>query len=71
MTVKVIKEFLIMVMNKELEEEYVTTDDKEYIKMCILAKQWLLGKGKGIDEFLNAYIIKEDIEKYYNYKSEG
>lgn len=64
MTVKEIKEFLIMVMDKKMEEEYVTTDHKEYIRDCIQAKQWLLGKGKGIDEFLNLYRIKDDIDKY-------
>ena len=64
MTVKEIKEFLIIVMDKEIAEEYVTTDKKEYIKDCIEAKKWLLGKGKGIDEFINAYIIKEDIDTY-------
>ena len=64
MTVREIKEFLIMVMNKEIQEEYVTTDKKEYIKDCIEAKKWLLGKGKGMDDFINTYIIKEDIDTY-------
>lgn len=64
MTTHEIKEFLIMVMNKELEEEYCTTDHKDYISMCIEAKKWLLGKGKGIESLTNALIIQDDIDKY-------
>lgn len=39
MTVKEIKEFLIMIMDKEMEEEYVTTDNKDFIASCIEAKK--------------------------------
>lgn len=64
MTVKEIKEFLIMIMDKEMEEEYVTTDNKDFIASCIEAKKWLLGKGTGMDALVNIFNIKEDIDKY-------
>lgn len=63
MKVKEIKEFLIMIMNKELEEEYYTTDNKEWIASCIEAKKWLLD-GKGVMAIVRNAIISEDIEKY-------
>lgn len=63
MSVKEIKEFLIMVMNKEMEEEYYTCDDKEWIKSCIEAKEWLMDK-KGIMALVTSEIIKENIEKW-------
>lgn len=69
MNVQEIKDFLIQLLNRELESEYdyrITSDkDTTYIKQCIKVKQWLLGKGKtGIDNFINNTIIKENIEKY-------
>lgn len=63
MTIKEIKEFLIMVMNKEMEEEYRTCDDKDYIASCIQAKKWLLDS-KGIMAIVRNEIIREDIETY-------
>ena len=69
MSVQEIKDFLIQLLNRELKEEYdyrITSDkDTTYIKQCIKAKQWLLGKGKtGIDSLINNMIIEDDIEKY-------
>jgi hypothetical protein len=63
MTIKEIKDFLIMILDKEMEEELDTTNDKEWIKSCIEAKKWLLDK-KGIMALVSSEIIKEDIEKY-------
>ena len=63
MKVKEIKDFLIMLLNKEMEEEYYTCDDKQWIKDCIQAKRWLMDK-KGIMALITNEIIKEDIEKY-------
>ena len=63
MKVKEIKDFLIMLLDKEIEEEYYTCDDKEWIKDCIEAKRWLMDK-KGIMALITSEIIKEDIEKY-------
>jgi len=59
MRVKDIKEFLVMVLDKEMEEEWRTTDEKEYIANCIEAKRWLL-KGGMIEELM----VQADIEKY-------
>ena len=63
MTIKEIKDFLIMLLNKELEEELVTCNDKEWIMSCIEAKRWLLDK-KGIMAIVRNEIIKEDMEKF-------
>lgn len=63
MKVKDIKEFLIMLLDKEMEEEYSTTDDKEWIASCIQAKNWLMDK-KGIMAITTHAIIQSDIEKY-------
>lgn len=63
MSVKEIKEFLIMLLDKELEEEKGTTDDKEWIASCIEAKKWLLDK-KGIMALVSSEIIRNDIDEY-------
>lgn len=63
MTVQEIKNFLIMVLNKEMEEEYRTTDNKDYIKDCIEAKKWLLDK-KNIMKIVALATIQDDIDKY-------
>lgn len=63
MTIKEIKDFLILILDKEMEEEYCTCDDKEWIWSCIQAKKWLLDK-KGIMAIVTSELIKEDIEKY-------
>ena len=65
MTIKEIKDFLILILNKEMEEEARTTNDKEWILSCIQAKKWLLDK-KGIMAIVSHEIIKEDIERYLN-----
>ena len=68
MDIKEIKDFLITVLNKELEEELVYQEngerDTSYIKKCITAKRWLLKNSKGIEQLVNNMIIKEDIETY-------
>lgn len=63
MTIKEIKDFLIMILNKEMEEELYTTNDKEWIASCIQAKRYLMDK-KGIMAIITSEIIKEDIDKY-------
>lgn len=63
MTVQEIKNFLIMVLNKEMEEEYRTTDNKDYIKDCIEAKRWLLDK-KNFMKIIALATIQDDIDKY-------
>lgn len=63
MTIKEIKDFLIMILDKEMEEELDTTNDKEWIASCIEAKKWLLDK-KGIMALVSSQIIKEDVERY-------
>lgn len=60
------KEFLLMLIDKELEEEYRTTDDKEWLTNLINAKKWLLNlnRPKGIDKLVNEANIQDDIAKY-------
>lgn len=62
------RDFLIMLLNKELEEEYRTCDNKEWIRDCIKAKkELLLGKGRKvgfIDRLVYSELLKEDIEYY-------
>ena len=63
MSIKEIKDFLILILNKEMEEELRTTNDKEWIVSCIQAKRYLLDK-KGIMAIVSNAIISEDIDKY-------
>ena len=63
MKVQEIKDFLVLLLNKELEEEERTTNNKEWIVSCIYAKRWLMDK-KGIMGIVTNEIIKEDIERY-------
>lgn len=63
MSIKEIKDFLIMILNKELEEEQVTTNNKDYIASCIQAKRYLLDK-KGIMSLVSNEIIRCDVEQY-------
>lgn len=60
------KEFLLMLIDKELEEEYRTTDDKEWLTNLINAKKWLLNlnRPKGITKLVNEANIQDDIAKY-------
>lgn len=62
MTNKEIKEFLIAVLDRELEEER-TTNNIDYIKDCIEAKNYLLGK-KGLMGIVSNAIIEDDIKRY-------
>ena len=63
MKVQEIKNFLIMVMDKEMEEEARTTNNKNYIANCIEAKRYLMDK-KGIMALVTKEIIKSDIKEY-------
>lgn len=63
MTPKEAKEWLISLVNREMEEEWKTTDHKEYIADCINAKQWLL-KSLGYDTLMTIATIESDIKKY-------
>ena len=62
------RDFLILILNKEIEEEFRTCDNKEWIRDCIKAKKELLmGKGRKvsfIDRLVYSEMLKEDIEKY-------
>lgn len=69
MRVQEIKDFIVNLLNREIEEEYNYQKDGEkdveYIKQCIIAKQWILKKGsKGIMELVNNIIIADDIKDY-------
>lgn len=63
MNIKEIKEFLIALLDRELEEEQRTTNNKDYMKDCIEAKKYLLDK-KGIMAIVSNAIIEDDIKKY-------
>ena len=65
------REFLLMIVRKELEEEYYTCDDKDWIRNLIKAKKWLLNRkrAKGIDSWLRVMEINYDIDKYLNDKA--
>ena len=65
------REFLLMIVRKELEEEYYTCDDKDWICNLIKAKKWLLNRKRavGIDSWLRAMEIEYDIDKYLHNKA--
>lgn len=63
MTVKETKEWLIDLLNREMEEEWKTTDHKDYIKDCIEAKQWLM-KSLGYGSLIANASMEQDIDKY-------
>lgn len=65
MTPKEAKEWLINLVNREMEEEWKTTDHKEYIAECIKAKQWLM-KSLGDDSLMISAVMESDIEQYIN-----
>lgn len=56
-------DFLLMIINKELEEEYETTNDKEWLQDYIKAEQYLL-ELKDTMPIVVDEIIKDDIKKY-------
>lgn len=60
------RDFLLMLVDKELEEEHATCDDKDWIKNLIKAKKWLLERkrAKGIEQLMRSMSIEEDIKKY-------
>ena len=64
MSKKEILEFLIQTMEIQMEEEYKTTDHKDYIKKCIEAKQWLLKQLNGKANWLNTLDCLNDADKY-------
>lgn len=67
MTPREAKVWLINLVNREMEEEWKTTDHKDYISDCIKAKQWLL-KSLGYDTLMTIATIESDNEKYINDK---
>lgn len=62
------RDFLIMLVNKELEEEARTTNNREWLVMLIKAKDWLLKRKRlnGIEAIIASEDIASDIEKYLN-----
>ena len=72
MDTKEIKTFIIDLIDRELEEEYdyqfESEKDTTYIKQLLQAKQYLMKNAKGFDKFINALILKEDVDKYLNMK---
>ena len=56
-------DFLLMLINKELEEEKDTTNDKDWIKDCIKAERYLLELKDTMPIVINE-IIEEDIKEY-------
>ena len=60
------REFLLMLVNKELEEEHYSCDDKDWIRNLIKAKKWLLNRKKaiGFDKLMRAMEIEDDVNKY-------
>lgn len=63
MTTKETKEWLINLLDREMEEEWKTTDHKDYITNCIEAKQWLM-KSLGYGPLMTAANMESDIERY-------
>lgn len=63
MTVKETKEWLIDLLDREIEEEWKTTDHKDYIADCIQAKQWLM-KSLGYGSLVAVASMQADIDKY-------
>lgn len=59
-------ETIILLLNKELEEEHSTLDNKEFIKSYIDAKKWVYRKiaKNYLDATIYSEIIGEDIKKY-------
>lgn len=66
MTKQEVKEFLIRLLNKEMEEEYGTTDKKDYIQDCIDAKAWVYSQfpAKGMDRIIQAMDLENDADKW-------
>lgn len=64
MTRKEILAFLIETMNIQMEEEYKTTDHKDYIKKCVESKIWLYKQLHGKDNFIDTLNCLDDVEKY-------
>ena len=63
MTVKETKEWLIDLLDREMEEEWKTTDHKDYITKCIQAKQWLM-KSLDYGPLMTTVMMEADIDKY-------
>ena len=63
-----ILEFLIDVMNYEIQEEFKTTDHKDYIEQCIASKRWLKYQQSkdGMMRFLADAECFDDYQKYVN-----
>ena len=56
-------DFLIELVDREMEQEYDYTNDKDWILRCIQAKKWLLKEKKTLPIILDE-IINEDKENY-------
>lgn len=63
MTVKETKEWLIDLLNREMEEEWKTTDHKDYIADCIEAKAWLM-KSLDYGSLITVATMEADTNKY-------
>ena len=59
------REFLLMLIRKELEEEWRTCDDKDWIRNLIKAEKWLMkNANRSRLDFVSAMEIQDDIDKY-------
>ena len=59
------REFLLMLIRKELEEEWRTCDDKDWIRNLIKAEKWLMkNANRGRLDFVSAMEIQDDTDKY-------
>ena len=69
---KEVEKFLIDLVNRELEEEYEyqlgSEKDNSYLRDLVIAKRYLLSRGKGIEKFINNIRIQEDINKYVKFE---
>ena len=73
MTNQEIKDLLVQLVDKELEEEYSYqidsgVEDKEYLAKLLTAKRYLYSRTNGIDRVVKNLILQEDIEKYLHDK---
>ena len=69
---KEVEEFLVDLVDRELEAEYEyqlsNGKDNSYLRDLVIAKRYLLSRGKGIEKFINNIIIQEDIDKYVKFE---
>ena len=55
-----------MLVDKELEEESATCNDREWLTDLVRAKTWLLNRkrAQGLDKLVRILTINDDIERY-------